>query len=143
MGYGAAVKTLMRAALAADAQYAVLLDADGQHDPTDIPKFLQALKSGADHAAGNRFPHTKMPTIHRLGYKALALLHRILIAKTLAILLEIVATLLITIAITSTTARKTNHIPHLAWRKLGTENEERSKVYLRIKISLCAFLTLI
>jgi glycosyltransferase involved in cell wall biosynthesis len=81
MGYGAAVKTLMRAALAADAQYAVLLDADGQHDPTDIPKFLQALKSGADHAAGNRFPHTEMPTIRRLGYKALALLYRILIAK--------------------------------------------------------------
>jgi glycosyltransferase involved in cell wall biosynthesis len=81
MGYGAAVKTLMRAALAADAQYAVLLDADGQHDPADIPKFLQALKSGADHAVGNRFPHTKMPTIRRLGYKALALLHRILITK--------------------------------------------------------------
>jgi glycosyltransferase involved in cell wall biosynthesis len=64
MGYGAAVKTLMRAALAADAQYAVLLDADGQHDPTDIPKFLQKLKEGADHAVGNRFPHTK--TLPRL-----------------------------------------------------------------------------
>jgi glycosyltransferase involved in cell wall biosynthesis len=114
MGYGAAVKTLMRAALAADAKYAVLLDADGQHDPADIPKFLQALKSGADHAAGNRFPHTKMSTIRRLGYKALALLHRILIAKTLAILLEIIATLLIAIAITSTTARKQTicHILH-------------------------------
>jgi len=55
--------------------------ADGQHDPADIPKFLQALKSGANHATGNRFPHTKMPTIRRLGHKALALLHRILIAK--------------------------------------------------------------
>jgi glycosyltransferase involved in cell wall biosynthesis len=74
MGYGAAVKTLMRAALAADAQYAVLLDADGQHDPTDIPKFLQALKSGADQTA-SRIQR------RRLGYKALALLHRILIAK--------------------------------------------------------------
>ena len=81
MGKGAAVATLIKAALAADAKYAVLLDADGQHDPADIPKFLQALKSGADHAVGNRFPHTKMPTIRRLGYKALALLHRILIAK--------------------------------------------------------------
>jgi hypothetical protein len=57
------------------------ISADGQHDPADIPKFLQALKSGANHATGNRFPHTKMPTIRRLGYKALALLHRILIAK--------------------------------------------------------------
>jgi len=57
------------------------ISADGQHDPADIPKFLQALKSGANHATGNRFPHTKMPTIRRLGHKALALLHRILIAK--------------------------------------------------------------
>jgi len=81
MGKGVAVATLIKAALAADAKYAVLLDADGQHDPADIPKFLQALKSGADHAVGNRFPHTKMPTIRRFGYKALALLHRILIAK--------------------------------------------------------------
>ena len=81
MGKGAAVATLIKAALAADAKYAVLLDADGQHDPTDIPKFLQALRNGAGHAAGNRFPHTKMPTIRRLGYKALALLHRILIVK--------------------------------------------------------------
>ena len=72
MGKGAAVATLIKAALTADAKYAVLLDADGQHDPTDIPKFLQALKSGADHAAGNRFPHTKMPTIRRLGYRALS-----------------------------------------------------------------------
>jgi hypothetical protein len=54
---------------------------NGQHEPVDIPKFLQALRNGAGHAAGNRFPHTKMPTIRRLGYKALALLHRILIAK--------------------------------------------------------------
>jgi len=54
---------------------------NGQHEPVDIPKFLQALRNGADHAAGNRFPHTKMPTIRRLGYKALALLHRILMAQ--------------------------------------------------------------
>jgi hypothetical protein len=44
--------------------------ADGLHDPADIPKFLQALKSGADHAAGKCFPHTKMPTIRRFGYRA-------------------------------------------------------------------------
>jgi hypothetical protein len=46
--------------------------AGGQHDPANIPKLLQALKNGADHAAGIRFPHTKMPTIRRLGYRALS-----------------------------------------------------------------------
>jgi len=25
---------------------------NGQHEPVDMPKFLQALKSGADHAVG-------------------------------------------------------------------------------------------
>ena len=67
MGYGAAVKTLMRAALAADAQYAVLLDADGQHDPTDIPKFLLKLKEGADVVMGNRFKTSKIPTYRKIG----------------------------------------------------------------------------
>jgi hypothetical protein len=67
MGYGAAVKTLMRAALAADAKHAVLLDADGQHDPTDIPKFLQKLKEGADVVIGNRFKTSKIPTYRKIG----------------------------------------------------------------------------
>ncbi len=34
---------------------------NGQHESVDMPKFLQALKSGADHAVGNRFQHTKKP----------------------------------------------------------------------------------
>ena len=34
---------------------------NSQHEPVDMPKFLQALKSGADHAVGNRFQHTKKP----------------------------------------------------------------------------------
>ena len=34
---------------------------NGQHEPVDMPKFLQALKSGADHAVGNRFRHAKKP----------------------------------------------------------------------------------
>jgi len=34
---------------------------NGQHEPVDMPKFLQALKSGADHAVGNRFQHAKKP----------------------------------------------------------------------------------
>jgi hypothetical protein len=67
MGYGAAVKTLMRAALAAGAQYAVLLDADGQHDPTDISKFLEKLKEGADLVIGNRFKTSKTPTYRKIG----------------------------------------------------------------------------
>ncbi|MFZ8810200.1 MAG: hypothetical protein ACO2PN_19105 [Pyrobaculum sp.] len=39
------------------------------------------LKSKANYATRNYFLHIKVLTIRRLGYKALALLHRILIAK--------------------------------------------------------------
>jgi glycosyltransferase involved in cell wall biosynthesis len=78
MGKGAAVRTLIKAAIEAEAQRAVMLDADGQHDPRDIPKFLKALET-ADHVIGYRFNNTKMPPIRRLGYKALAAMHRLLI----------------------------------------------------------------
>jgi glycosyltransferase involved in cell wall biosynthesis len=81
MGYGAAVKTLMKAALAAGAKYAVLLDADGQHDPRDIPKFLQALKNGADIAVGNRFAQSKVPLHRKIGIYAIRALLRLLGAK--------------------------------------------------------------
>ncbi len=70
MGYGAAVKTLLHAALKAEAEYAVLLDADGQHDPRDIPKFLKALKT-ADIAIGNRFAAGKTPTYRAVGIKTI------------------------------------------------------------------------
>jgi len=50
---------------------------DGQHEPADIPKFLYAPKSE------RKTPLETAPHIQRrrLGYKAPALLHRILIAK--------------------------------------------------------------
>jgi glycosyltransferase involved in cell wall biosynthesis len=81
MGKGAAVTTLIKAALATNAKYAVLLDADGQHDPTDIPKFIEMLRRGADHVIGNRFTLTNMPITRYLGYKILAVLHSVLIVR--------------------------------------------------------------
>jgi hypothetical protein len=81
MGKGFAVRTLVKAALKAGAQYAVMLDADGQHNPEDIPKFLEPLVKGqADHAAANRFADTtRMPLLRKIGYKLLALEHALLI----------------------------------------------------------------
>ena len=83
MGKGFAVRTLVKAALKAGAQYAVMLDADGQHDPEDIPKFLEPLVKGqADHAAANRFAHagtTRMPLLRKIGFKLLAIEHALLV----------------------------------------------------------------
>ncbi len=81
MGKGSAVRTLVKAALKANAQYAVMLDADGQHNPQDIPRLLQPLLSGeAEHAAANRFAGgTRMPLLRKIGYKLLAAQHALLI----------------------------------------------------------------
>lgn len=51
MGNGAAIKTGVRAATR---DVLVLLDADGQHDPDDIPRLLTALKRGYDMVVGQR-----------------------------------------------------------------------------------------
>jgi len=55
-GYGSALKTAFEEAAARDAAALVCLDADGQHDPADIPTLLQRLEdSDAELVIGNRF----------------------------------------------------------------------------------------
>jgi glycosyltransferase involved in cell wall biosynthesis len=39
----------------ASGDFIVMLDADGSTDPTEIPRFVEALKNGADFAKGSRF----------------------------------------------------------------------------------------
>ncbi len=54
LGIGSALRTGFRYAVAEDYQRAVQLDADGQHDPAEIPRLLEAL-DGADFVIGSRF----------------------------------------------------------------------------------------
>ncbi|MEW6560285.1 MAG: glycosyltransferase family 2 protein [Pseudomonadota bacterium] len=51
MGNGAAIKTGARAARG---EVLVFMDADGQHDPADIPRLLAKLEEGYDMAVGAR-----------------------------------------------------------------------------------------
>jgi len=81
MGYGAAVKTLLYAFLSSGAKYAVQLDADGQHDPSDIPKFLQALREGADIVIGNRFAKSRVPLYRKIGIYIIKFILRLLGVK--------------------------------------------------------------
>lgn len=56
LGYGANQKTLYIHALISDAKYIVMLHPDGQYDPQDLPKFIDALKKGkGDLILGSRF----------------------------------------------------------------------------------------
>jgi len=64
-GKGAALISGARKALDLGMDYMITLDADGQHDPAEIPQFVEhEAKSGADIIVGNRMDDRKdMPFI--------------------------------------------------------------------------------
>src|SRR3990167_2967367 len=53
-GLGAAIGTGFAFAKKRGADVVITLDADGQHDPAEIPKFIDAIKNGADVVIGSR-----------------------------------------------------------------------------------------
>ncbi len=59
-GKGAALRTGFAAALAADASWIFTLDADGQHDPQEMGRFLDAARAGrGDLLVGSRMSDTR------------------------------------------------------------------------------------
>ena len=70
-GYGHGLKTLFEYADSHDVDSLVILDADGQHEPRDIPKLVAVHEtSGAEIVIGNRFgatARTEMPLYRRCG----------------------------------------------------------------------------
>lgn len=71
-GYGAALRTLFKKALELKPDIIVTLDADGQHDPKEIPRLVEPiLKGEADIVIGSRFlGKTTQPKWRILGVKA-------------------------------------------------------------------------
>jgi len=70
-GLGAALATGFEAALGHGGEIILTLDADGQHDPDDIPRFVQAIENGADIVIGSRLLNPKgMPWRRRLANRA-------------------------------------------------------------------------
>ena len=66
LGKGAAMKTGCDYAIQQNAKILVLVDADGQHKPKDVPKFIKALEK-ADIVFGHRSLDKNMPSILRFG----------------------------------------------------------------------------
>lgn len=64
LGNGAAVKTGARNATGS---ILVFMDADGQHDPDDIPALLEKLHTGYDMVVGARHPSSQSSVVRRLG----------------------------------------------------------------------------
>jgi len=77
LGKGAALKTGCNYAIRNKAKSIVVIDADGQHDPKDIKKFLDKLKN-ADIVFGYRKLNKKMPIILRLGNSSINNIAKIL-----------------------------------------------------------------
>src|ERR1700733_13919632 len=63
---------------AAKGDFIVMLDADGSTDPAEIPRFVEALKQGADFAKGSRFmPGAGSSDISRLRQRGNFVLNKI------------------------------------------------------------------
>ncbi len=68
-GQGAALRSGFARALAAGAELLVSFDADGQHDPSDLPALVAPIREGrADVVLGSRFlgGGARMPPVRRL-----------------------------------------------------------------------------
>ncbi len=82
MGYGASVRTFLAYALRSGADAVVLIDADGQHPPEEIPKLLGPILRGeADVVIGSRFLRGRanwIPGLKRAGMAFYSLLASIL-----------------------------------------------------------------
>ena len=73
-GYGASIKSLFVRAHELNADVFVTLDADGQHEPNEIPFVIKPVVEGvADVVVGSRFIHkngtAEMPMYRQLGAK--------------------------------------------------------------------------
>ena len=74
MGYGAALRSCFEAARRMGAERMVIIDSDGQHDASDIPKLLSPLNNGADLVIGSRFCDgngNDVPAYRKVGMKVL------------------------------------------------------------------------
>lgn len=75
MGKGAALKTGFAYLLAQGYEGAITIDADGQHDPSEIPLFLAQAAQGYDMVIGNRMSNVStMPFIRRFANHVSSLL---------------------------------------------------------------------
>ena len=83
MGKGAALRELFRMAKKLNPDIVVMLDADGQHDPDEIPKLVEPLEKGAaDLVIGSRYvkgAKTDAPLYRRLGLKVINFFSRKLV----------------------------------------------------------------
>jgi glycosyltransferase involved in cell wall biosynthesis len=81
LGYGAALQTGYKYALERGAAFLVQMDADGQHDPAEIPRLLSPVESGElDLVVGSRFlgrGEYRMGSLRSLGRRVFQAIARL------------------------------------------------------------------
>lgn len=73
MGKGMGVRDIIAEAARRNADVLVLMDADAQHDPGEIPGLIKAVKEGADMVIGSRsIGRENIPSYRKIGQKVLS-----------------------------------------------------------------------
>jgi hypothetical protein len=83
LGYGGALRTGFRYALSKGYARVITLDADGQHDPADLPKISRALEDD-DLVIGSRFLGTatySIPLARRVGMALFSMITSTVVRK--------------------------------------------------------------
>lgn len=71
-GYGAAIQSILAEAKKRDPDVLVILDADAQHSPHDIPRLISPIQDGFDFVIGSREQQgSNIPLYRRIGQKLL------------------------------------------------------------------------
>lgn len=73
LGKGAAMKTGAEFAFKEGADAIIFMDADGQHDPVELPRFVNLLKQNYDVVFGSRRPTLTAPLVRLVGNKAVSI----------------------------------------------------------------------
>ncbi|GAH53393.1 unnamed protein product, partial [marine sediment metagenome] len=71
-GYGAAIQSILAYAKGVDFDVLVIMDADNQHSPDDIPALVAAIEEGYDLAIGSR-KGSDVPGYRRVGGTVLSI----------------------------------------------------------------------
>lgn len=72
-GYGSAIRSILAEAKNQNADILVILDADSQHNPDEIPSLIQAISEGSDVVIGSREMQKGLIALYRrIGQKVLS-----------------------------------------------------------------------
>lgn len=84
-GYGATIQEILIQAKKRNPAVVVILDADSQHDPEEIPLLIEAVFQGSDLVIGSRkIPRDNIPAYRKIGQKVISYLSRFLSGKKLS-----------------------------------------------------------